>query len=111
MFIGFLFLKRMDCEFVIAKVMSELEQGIVNLDQLFMLKRELMKLETLDQLRTLKEELLKIEEGADERTVTITGFNGISEATVVSDESNEEEAEEIDLLEGAAERLAELVEK
>ena len=91
----------MDCEFVIAKVMSELEQGIVNLDQLFRLKRELMKLETLDQLRTLKEELLKIEQGENRRTVTITGDNGLyglvnHSADEESDESDEESDEEYD---------------
>lgn len=106
----------MDCEFVIAKVLSELEQGIVNLDQLFMLKKELMKLETLEQLRTLKEELMQLEEQeGDSRTLTITGFNGIKGmygySGEDSDEDSEEDSEEIDIIEGAAERLANLVEK
>ena len=68
----------MDCDSIIAKVMSELEQGIVN----------------LDQLKLMKEALLKIDEEEKGKTATTDGQDVI---------------EEIDILEGAAERLANLV--
>lgn len=70
----------MDCDSIIAKVMSELEQGIVN----------------LDQLKLMKEALLKIDEEEKDKTATTDGQDVI---------------EEIDILEGAAERLANLVGK
>ena len=72
----------MDCDSIIAKVMSELEQGIVN----------------LDQLKLMKEALLKIEEQEEKgKTATMTDGQDV--------------IEEIDILEGAAERLANLVGK